>query len=66
MYTQYNQFLPLPCTQLVGQSLLWTLEKGLGDIFTAEVKDAWTTMYGLVATEMKEGLEEYNELSDDV
>lgn len=29
----------------VGASLLRTLEKGLGDDFTPEVKDAWTTAY---------------------
>nr|QIA61850.1 neuroglobin-like protein [Halichondria panicea] len=49
---------------LVGQSLLWTLEQGLGKEFTAEVKAAWIAMYGLVATEMKEGLQEYKEFSD--
>ena len=50
--------------QLVGQSLLWTLEQGLGKEFTTEVKAAWTAMYGLVATEMKEGLQEYKDFSD--
>ena len=37
----------------VGAALLWTLEKGLGDAFTAEVREAWTTVYGLLATTMK-------------
>lgn len=37
----------------VGTALLWTLEKGLGDAFTAEVKEAWTTVYTLLATTMK-------------
>jgi hemoglobin-like flavoprotein len=37
----------------VGTALLWTLEKGLGDAFTTEVKEAWTTVYTLLATTMK-------------
>ena len=37
----------------VGSALLWTLEMGLGRAFTAEVKDAWATVYGLLATTMK-------------
>lgn len=51
--------------QLVGKSLLWTLEQGLGKEFTTEVKDAWTTMYGLVSMEMKEGLQEYKEFAEE-
>lgn len=37
----------------VGQALLWTLEQGLGDAFTPEVRDAWTETYGLVASVMQ-------------
>ena len=37
----------------VGEALLWTLEKGLGDAFTPEVKDAWATVYGLLASTMQ-------------
>lgn len=33
----------------VGASLLRTLEKGLGDDFTAEVKEAWVTAYGALS-----------------
>jgi hemoglobin-like flavoprotein len=29
----------------VGAALLWTLEQGLGDTFTPEVKAAWTEAY---------------------
>ena len=36
----------------VGASLLRTLEKGLGDAFTADVKDAWTAAYTLLSTVM--------------
>jgi hemoglobin-like flavoprotein len=37
----------------VGAALLWTLEMGLGAAFTADVKDAWATVYGVLATTMK-------------
>ena len=43
---------------MVGSALLWTLEMGLGRAFTAEVKDAWSTVYGLFATTMKEAARE--------
>ena len=42
----------------VGAALLWTLEKGLGNAFTAEVKDAWVTVYGLLAGTMKNAAKE--------
>lgn len=37
----------------VGVALLWTLEQGLGEGFTEEVKVAWVDTYTLVATTMK-------------
>lgn len=40
--------------QTVAAALLWTLEKGLGDAFTSDVKDAWTTAYTALATTMIE------------
>lgn len=36
----------------VAQALLWTLQKGLGDAFTAETKQAWTVTYTLLAQTM--------------
>lgn len=36
----------------VGAALLWTLEQGLGDGFTPEVRDAWTQAYGTLASVM--------------
>lgn len=42
----------------VGAALLWTLEQGLGDAFTPEVKDAWTTAYVSLAGVMKEAAAE--------
>ena len=38
----------------VGEALLWTLEQGLGEGFTPEVKAAWTETYVTLATVMKE------------
>jgi hemoglobin-like flavoprotein len=34
---------------VVGGTLLWTLEKGLGEAWTPEVADAWTTAYGTLS-----------------
>ena len=42
----------------VGAALLWTLEKGLGTAFTPETKEAWTTVYGILATTMKQAAQE--------
>ncbi len=38
----------------VGEALLWTLEQGLGEVFTPEVKEAWTQTYELLAGAMKD------------
>jgi hemoglobin-like flavoprotein len=38
---------------VVGTSLLWTLEQGLGGAFTPEVKDAWTLTYQTLASVMQ-------------
>jgi|TARA_B100000315_G_C14462617_1_gene534448 hemoglobin-like flavoprotein len=37
----------------VGGVLLWTLEQGLGDAYTADVAEAWTVVYALLADTMK-------------
>jgi hemoglobin-like flavoprotein len=34
---------------VVGGALLWTLEKGLGDAWTPELAEAWTTAYGTLS-----------------
>lgn len=39
----------------VGEALLWTLDQGLGEAFTDDVKAAWTKLYGTLATTMKMG-----------
>ena len=38
----------------VGAALLWTLAQGLADAFTDDVKEAWTVVYGILATTMKD------------
>ncbi len=37
----------------VGAALLWTLEQGLGDAWTNELKAAWVATYTTLATTMK-------------
>lgn len=39
----------------VGIALLWTLEHGLGEAFTVEVREAWAAAYTLIATTMQQG-----------
>jgi hemoglobin-like flavoprotein len=34
---------------VVGAALLWTLEQGLGDGWTPELADAWSTAYGTLS-----------------
>ena len=36
----------------VGAALIWTLEQGLGDAFTPEVRDAWVTAFGVLSRVM--------------
>ena len=39
---------------IIGQALLDTLARGLGDDFTPEVRQAWAETYDLIATTMKD------------
>ena len=39
-------------------ALLWTLEQGLGDLFTSEVNDAWTVTYAVLVGTMKDAAAE--------
>lgn len=38
----------------VGEALIWTLGQGLGEAFTQELETAWTKVYVLLATTMKD------------
>jgi len=42
----------------VAAALLWTLEQGLGEAFTEDLKGAWVTVYTLLATTMKSAANE--------
>jgi hemoglobin-like flavoprotein len=41
---------------VVGEALLWTLEQGLGERFTPEVRDAWVAAWDVIAGAMREGM----------
>ena len=42
----------------VGEALIWTLERGLGNDFTPEVERAWVRVYLLIAATMQAGADE--------
>jgi hemoglobin-like flavoprotein len=42
----------------VGSALLWTLELGLDEAFTPEVREAWAAVYTVLADTMKQGAAE--------
>jgi hemoglobin-like flavoprotein len=39
----------------VGGALLWTLERGLGEHFTQDVREAWIAVYEVLALTMQRG-----------
>ena len=43
---------------IVGQALIWTLERGLGKACTPQVEWAWIRVYSLLATVMQQGAAE--------
>jgi nitric oxide dioxygenase len=45
--------------EAVGDCLLWTLDKGLGDDFTPELREAWTAAYALLSASMIDAAEAY-------
>ena len=44
--------------KVVGEALIWTLERGLADQFTPEVERAWVRVFLLVAATMQAGADE--------
>ena len=44
--------------EVVGEVLLWTLERGLGSAFTPQVRAAWTKVYGVLSATMQAGANE--------
>lgn len=47
---------------IVGEALLWTLEQGLGEECTPEVRSAWAKVYDMLAATMQAGAVEAGEL----
>ena len=43
----------LPQYESVGSALLWTLEQGLGEAFTPELRAAWVEVYSTLAEVMR-------------
>jgi nitric oxide dioxygenase len=42
----------------VGAALLWALQSGLGEAFTAEVRDAWSSAYLFLSSTMQKAAAE--------
>ena len=49
--------MTIPMYDTVGACFLYTLEKGLGDSWTPELKEAWTLTFKTLAGVMIEGHE---------
>jgi hemoglobin-like flavoprotein len=47
----------------VGAALLWTLEQGLGEHFTPQVRQAWAMAYDALATSMKDAAAEVEQVA---
>jgi hemoglobin-like flavoprotein len=44
--------------KIVGEALIWTLERGLANEFTPDVERAWVRVYRLLAATMQAGADE--------
>ena len=44
--------------KVVGEALIWTLQRGLADAFTPDVERAWVRVYLLLAATMQAGADE--------
>ena len=44
--------------ETVGSALLWTLEQGLGEVWNADLDDAWSTAYATVSSVMRDAMRE--------
>lgn len=47
--------IPAESYAIVAEALLWTLDYGLGEAFTPEVRSAWTRLYTVLAQTMRLG-----------
>lgn len=48
----------------VGEALIWTLQQGLGEHFTEEVKQAWLTAFDTIQTVMGNAMDEQTTLPE--
>merc|ERR1712048_1463397 len=48
--------IPEEYFEIGGEALALTLEEGLGDLYTPEVKHAWTMVYGFISATMLNGM----------
>lgn len=44
--------------EVVGEALMWTLEQGLGDLLTPEVREAWIAAWGVIVDAMMIGMQQ--------
>jgi hemoglobin-like flavoprotein len=44
--------------KMVGEALIWTLERGLGNAFAPDIERAWVRVYLLIAATMQAGADE--------
>jgi hemoglobin-like flavoprotein len=44
--------------EVVAEALLWTLEQGLGELFTPDVREAWIAAWGVIADAMIVGMKQ--------
>jgi nitric oxide dioxygenase len=48
-----------------GDALLWTLEQGLGEAFTPDVREAWAAAWNIVAGAMVAGMRDAETKKED-
>ena len=44
--------------EVVAEALLWTLEQGLGELFTPDVREAWLAAWGIIVDAMTVGMDQ--------
>jgi hemoglobin-like flavoprotein len=47
--------VPASSYPVVGEALLWSIERSLGTEFTPDVREAWQALYGILATSAMKG-----------
>jgi len=47
--------IPDEAYPVVGETLIWVLDQGLGQAFTPAIRDAWTKLYNVISASMRIG-----------